>query len=1123
MKKNDVWYRTHHKTFCPRKTLRIMKLTTLLLIFTCLQVLASETYSQVTKLSMDLGEVTVENALQEIENNSEFFFLLNQDLVDVNRRVTANFQDQQINEILASLFRGTDVDFHVMDRQIILSPKRYLEEVKAVFQAKTVAGTVVDENGTPLPGTEVIVKGTTTGTITDVDGNYSIQVEDPSAVLVFSFVGYVSQEVPVGDQTRINVTMSPDIIGIEEVVMIGYGTQRKVTVTGSVVSTGGEDIVKSQTPDVVNSLVGRLPGVIINSRTGEPGREDPSVYIRGLGTTGDTDPLVVIDGVPREGLGQLNPNDIEQISVLKDASAAIYGARAANGVILVNTKRGKTGTPTFDFTYNQGFSQPTRNPIMADAYTWATVYNEIETTEGRDPYYSAEEIGLFREGNEFGYQTTDWYDVMTRTTPQHRLNLSVSGGSDVLNYYLSVGEMSQQGHFNYGDRNVQRYNLRSNVSARVADFLTVNFDLAGRLNDNRYAGNPDTRGIYSHIYLYHPNWTLFWPGTDYKRPLRDNQNIINWVSDDAGYQDQKFRGLQSNLNFDIDIPWIEGLGAKAGIYYDLGYNFIKTWDLPTYVYYDNGDGTYSEGLSGEGAALADLAQEFNQNNRLTINTQLIYERSFGNHHIGAMAGYEQMEYRYNFMSAARSDYISTALPQLFAGSSEKEKQSNDGSASSTARVNFFGRVTYDYARKYMAQAIFRYDGSPNFPEDKRWGFFPGISLGWRISEEDFMSNLNFVDNLKIRGSYGEMGNDAVDPYQYLTAYEYGNNYVLGGSDVVGLIQAGVPNPNITWEVAKTTNIGFDATLWQGLLGMEFDYFKSERSNILTKRTVVIPDYTGLALPDENIGIVENNGFELQMSHRKSIGNLRYSLHGNVSFARNTVIFADEAPAAEEYQRATGHPIGSALYYQAVGIYSDQEDVETHATLAGARPGDIKFEDVNEDGVINSFDRVRMDLTETPEIVFGFGGSLEYAGFDMTVLFQGQENAQVYLGGYFPIMSYSLGNFTQWRAEDHWSPDNTDATQPRGSVETRNNNSQMESTHWIMDAGFLRLKNLEIGYNLPSSFSNRIGIQNLRLYVSGYNLLILYDQMKELGFDPETNDYWFYPQQRVFNLGVNLTF
>jgi hypothetical protein len=324
------------------------------------------------------------------------------------------------------------------------------------------------------------------------------------------------------------------------------------------------------------------------------------------------------------------------------------------------------------------------------------------------------------------------------------------------------------------------------------------------------------------------------------------------------------------------------------------------------------------------------------------------------------------------------------------------------------------------------------------------------------------------------------------------------------------------------------NIGFESSMLNGLIGIEFDYFQSKRSNILTKRTVIIPDYTGLVLPDENIGEVENKGFELQLSHRYNVGNVRYSLFGNVSFARNKVVFADEAPAAEEYQMATGHPINSELYYQAIGIYRDQADVDASPTLAGAKPGDIKYEDVNGDGVINSYDRVRMDETATPEIVYGFGGSVGYAGFDLSILFQGQENAQAYLGtdavgAYFPVMSYSLGNFTKWRADGRWSPDNHDATQPRGASATMNNNSTMANTHWLIDAGFLRLKNLELGYTLPSDFSGRVGIGKLRLYVSGYNLLILHDHMKEMGFDPETTDFWYYPQQRVFNLGVNLTF
>ena len=361
-----------------------------------------------------------------------------------------------------------------------------------------------------------------------------------------------------------------------------------------------------------------------------------------------------------------------------------------------------------------------------------------------------------------------------------------------------------------------------------------------------------------------------------------------------------------------------------------------------------------------------------------------------------MLGYEQMEYDDNYLEAYRSDYPSIAIPELFAGSSDKTKQGNDGSSSKTSRQNYFGRASYDYAGKYLAQLIFRYDGSPNFPEDNRWGFFPGVSLGWRLSEEAFMSDVTFLDNLKIRGSYGEMGNDAVNPFQYLTSYAYDDNYVIGNSDVIGLVQSGVPNPNITWEVAKSTNLGFDATLWEGGLGVEFDMFKTKRSNILTTRNAIVPDYTGLMLPDENIGIVENKGFELQLSHRKSLNNLRYSINGNISYARNKVIFADEAPAAEDYQLATGRPIGAELFYDAIGIYSNQAEVDASAHLPGAVAGDIIYRDVNGDSEINSRDMIRVDQTATPEIVYSIHGSLEYKNFDFSFMFQGQENAQTFV-------------------------------------------------------------------------------------------------------------------------------
>lgn len=1107
-----------------------MRITIILLLLGVFQVSAINSYSQQTRISVNFSNTRLSEVLNAIENQSKYYFLYNQDLVDVNRKVSLKANEQEVSSVLDELFNHTKVKYVIHDRQIILTN---LDEIESVQQNSTITGEVTNKNGEPIPGATIVIKGTSNGTITDADGHYRLTNVPTDATLVFSFVGMNTKEVAMAGQTTINVVLEEATIGLDEVVAIGYGTQKKVTVTGSVVATDGNELVKSKTPNVLNSITGHLAGVIINNRSGEPGRDDPNILIRGKGTTGNTQPLILIDGIESNDLGRINPNDIESISVLKDASAAIYGARAANGVILVTTKQGKKGAPVFNFSYNQGFSQPTRKTKMADSYTFAKVYNEIETQAGRTPVYTDAELEKYKSGTDPNYPNTNWYDVMIKDmTPSSQTNISVSGGSDRLDYYLSLGQQSQDGHFNYGSTKVKLYNFRSNINVHVSDDFTIGFDISGRYDDKHYPGNPETRGIYSHMFLYRPMWTLFWPGTDYLRPNRDSESLVNWVSDNGGWQNEKYKAMESKLRVKYDVPWVKGLSLTGSANYDSGYSFVKRFAKPTYVYYHDAEtNTYTEGRSGQGSDLAQLSETFEQGSRMTVNAQINYEKDFGNHHLNVMVGYEQMEQDSSYMSAGRTDFPSTVLPQLFAGSSDKSKQSNDGSASKTSRQNYFGRITYDYSQKYLAQLIFRYDGSPNFPSNKRWGFFPGISLGWRMSEEPFMQNVANLDNLKLRASYGEMGNDAVPPFQYLTSYAYNNNYVLGNNDVIGLVQSGVANPNITWEVAKSTNFGFEASLWDGGLGVDLDVFKTKRSNILTKRTAVIPDYTGLTLPDENVGIVENKGFELQLSHRKKVStDIRYSLNGNFSYARNKVIFADEAPAAEDYQLATGRPIGASLFYDAIGIYGSQDEINGSPHLPGAQAGDIIYRDVNKDGEINSRDMIRIDQTPTPEIVYSVIGSVNYKNFDISIMLQGQENAKTYVEGqgvddtnpYFEVMSYNLGNFLAWRANDRWSEENTTATQPRGSVENFNNNT-LKSTHWLLNAGFLRLKNLEIGYSIPANVCQKIGVKGLRAYLSGHNLMIIYDHMKDLGFDPETSDFWYYSQQRTFNIGVNLTF
>lgn len=991
---------------------------------------------------------------------------------------------------------------------------------------QVVSGKIIDAKNNPVDNASIIIQNTKTGSVSNKNGLFTLSLpkDTDSVTIEISSVGFQIKRLLVGNQANLIIQLEPEMAALNEVVVVGYGKQKKLTLTGAVTSLKGGDVVKNPNTNIANSLAGQLPGVIINNRSGEPGRDEPNILIRGRSTTGNSSPLVIIDGVERSGIGQLNPNDIESISVLKDASAAIYGARAANGVILVTTKRGSANNaPTVNLSYNQGYTTATRNPKMADSYTFFNVFNEIERGEGRPERYSESDLEKFKAGTEEGFANFDWYDFIVKDwTPQHRSDVSVSGGTNKTQYFISFGEIGQKGQYKFGSTELKQYNLRSNIDVQVSENIKVGMNLAARFDNGHYPYQ-SANELNSHVFLYQPNWIPYWPGTDYLTPNRDNDNIINWVSDANGYKTSRTNILQTTLFGTIKIPYIKGLSLYGSGSYDPTNSFSKAWRLPTYVYYkDANTGELTRGRSGRGANYPDLNDQAEFASRLYLTSRLNYDRKFGNHNISAMAGYEQQTNRGNYITASRSDYVSTALPQIFAGSTDKTKQSNNGSESQGARKNYFARLAYNYSEKYLAEFTFRRDGSPNFAKEYRWGNFPSASVGYVISKEHFFDNIRFVNLLKVRASYGLMGNDLVNAFQYLQTYSYGNSYVIGNNDVSGLVQSGAPNPRITWETAKTTNIGFDADLWSGKLGITFDYFKTRRSDILTKRAAVIPGYTGLSLPDENIGIVDNKGFELVLNHADRKGRLTYNLSGNFAFVRNKVVFSDEQPAAEPYQFATGRPMGAGLYYNAIGVFKDQADIDKYPHFINARPGDLKYEDVNGDGELNSLDRIRINQTSTPEITYGFSASFQYEGFDFSFLLQGQAKAKSYFGDYFPVMSYSLGNFLDWRANGRWTPENTNATQPRASYDVFNNNTA-GSTQWLFNASFLKLRNLQLGYTLPQNLVKKAGMQKMRLYISGSNLLILSDHMKELGFDPETTDYWYYPPQRVINFGATITF
>ncbi|MDR1813582.1 MAG: TonB-dependent receptor [Tannerella sp.] len=990
-----------------------------------------------------------------------------------------------------------------------------------VFSQKRISGTVSDATGEAVIGANVSEKGTTNGSITDVDGKFTLTVRE-NATLVISFVGYVTQEIAVGSQSTLAITLQEDTKALEEVVVVGYGTQKKVTLTGSVATTKGAEIVKSPAANLGQSLEGRLPGVVINNRSGRPGSDGVSINIRGKSTTGSTDPLILIDGIAGRGsLERLNPNDIESITVLKDASAAIYGSRSANGVILVTTKRGKTGKPTIDFNANWGLQQPTRLPEMADAATYATFYNEIDVYEGRKQTFSDEDIAKYRNGTDpFNYPNTNWAEeCLEDFAPQSRYNVSINGGAENIRYFVSGGYSDQDGLFKNGATHYRQFDIRTNLDATIAKYLKVGVDIAARLENRNYSGQGDD---FWRMYRGYPIILARYPN-GLPTGGMDSGNPVITSTEATGYDRYKYSVFNGLFTVNWDMSWLlQGLSLDGYAAYDRTSNNRKRWAIPwVYYTYNEATGDYDERKSSL-VQTAELRQEYTPTASLTANMKINYKQTFSDvHNVDAMVGYEQNSYESEYFWTSRRNFLSTTVDQMFAGSTDKSNYDNSGSGSETARQSYFGRAVYDYAGKYMLQANFRYDGSYIFQKDKRWGFFPGISAGWRLSEESFLKdNYSWLNNLKLRASWGKQGNDNISAFQYMLKYTFGRNYVFNGTDAQGVYQVGFPNTNVTWEVADTYNVGLDGLILNGLLGFEAEIFKTTRSNILATRNASIPNYTGLiSLPDENIGKVNNKGFELQLTHTKKIGDVRYNLAGNFLYSHNTVVFIDETPwpAGHDYMKAEGKPLGANLAYHIIGIFRTQAEIDSYPHMSGTIPGDLKYEDVDGDGAITNLDRIRRDLTNFPEIIFGLTASAEWKGFDFSFLLQGQGRAEQPI--HFRVDQTS-NTFTE-RLKDRWSPSNPNGSYPRAGG-NYNNYDSYNSDFWIQNASFLRLKNLEIGYSLPQNLYNRLYIKNLRLYLSGYNLLT-FSHIKLL--DPETSstDGSYYPQLRIFNAGVSITF
>lgn len=1007
--------------------------------------------------------------------------------------------------------------------------------------AISINGTVRDEKGEPLPGVNIMVKGTQTGTTTDVRGEYSISVSSENDVLIFSFVGYISQEVNVRSQKTIDITLVVDLRNLDELVVVGYGTQKKTSVTAAVSTLKGKEIATAPVANLSNTLGGRIAGVIVKQGSGEPGRDGANLFIRGISSTGSTQPLLIVDGIPRD-FTQLDPNTIETFTILKDAAAvAPYGVAGANGVVLVTTKRGKSGAPSLSYHGYIGFQNPTVLPEYANSFQEATLKNAAAKNAGLPLPYSDYALQKFKDGSDpDAYPEHDvWNQIVQKNALIITNNIELSGGSEKIKYYASLGYQRQEGMWKTTHTN--RYNWALNLDAQATRTTKISLGINGRTQNDNYppsdqnVGNSGRTGRIMELagFAQVGSGPLFYSNGMYG-------TYVSSAIFGTGYEKINSTALYTQLSIEQEIPFIKGLLLKGTFAFDPRFNDSKLWKTPLHLAsIDTTQRPYviTDGIFGTPKPL--LIQSFGRSQQLTYQASLNYARSFQKSNIGALVVFEAKANDALSFDGSKRNYNIT-IDEINMGSPSLPDMSINGSSSAARQMGLVYRITYDYADKYLLEASGRYDGSYYFSPENRFGFFPAFSAGWRLSEERFLKdNARWLDNLKLRGSYGEVGALAGSPFQYLSTYNVqGIAYVIGGNAVQGISERSEPNPAITWERAKKTDIGLEAALWRGLLNIELDYFYEKRSNMLVRPDVVVPNEYGIGLSQVNAGIMDNRGIDFSIGSQYNLSDdLQVSLGGNFTYAKNKLIQVFETPVTYDNpnRRLTGKPLGTQFGYESLG-YFQTNDFEDNGSLkpgiavqpwGQVQPGDIRYRDINEDGKIDENDLTAIgDPVASPRIIYGISPSVRYKGFSLDLLFQGAAKTNWYYHG-SSIMAFWNGMKPYVHNLDYWTPENPNAKNPRLTTAPTTNNSQT-SSFWMGNAAYLRLKSLTLAYSIPPGITEKINLQNARVYISGQNI-ITWSKLRY--YDPEigpnnsyiTNGAWTYPQQKVLSVGLNVTF
>ncbi|MGV3503228.1 MAG: SusC/RagA family TonB-linked outer membrane protein [Adhaeribacter sp.] len=1028
----------------------------------------------------------------------------------------------------------------MMDKKLIITAFLLLLALHTAWAQGTITGSITSESGEPLPGVTIVEKGTSNGTATDVAGKYSLQASGSDPILVVSYIGYGTQELKVGSRTTINVSLKPDAKALEEVVVVGYGQQRRGSITGSIESVNSEELTEVPAPTISQALIGKVAGVTTRVPDGRPGAA-ANLQIRNMGN-----PLYVIDGV-QSGEGQFNqlgPDDIESISILKDASAAIYGLKAANGVVLVTTKKGgRNKENTINVNTYYGWQSLTRFPKPASAADLVRARAEAEINESGFTNITAEEIAKWQAGTEPGYRGFDWSSYIGENAPQKYINLNTTGGSEKTNYYFSVSHLNQDAVFK--GYNFSRTNLQTNIDTEIGKRLKAGVRINGKIENRDLLGlvggdnyEQSLLGIFRNLPTERPyaNDNPLYPNTTTN--FSSNYAVFEY----SGYNTDLWRSIQTNFNLDYEFP-VKGLTATGmyAFFYNNGLadEFEKTFN--TYDY-DEATQTYTV-TGGQRNPYRTRRNQYITDN--ILRGQLNYKRKFGRHNVAAMVGAEAQDrlHKNFFLHAQPSNNYIDLLNQV------SEVRTVTDVVSESAQAGIIFRANYDFKDKYLLEVAGRYDGSYLFPPGHRWGLFPSVSAGWRISEEAFLKNSGLshvVSDLKLRASYGQMGDEpgSLPPFSYLAGYDYytGSSF-LDGDLVTGSKSRGMPVKTLSWINATMANAGLDFSLWEGRLSGSFDAFYRKRTGLPGQRDdVLIPTEVDIPLPPENLAADAHMGLETALRHVNQVGQVRYSLGANATLARKKNLYSYKPRFGSAWDRyktsSEDRWTGINWGYEYIGQFQSEEEIANYPVdIDGFNnttllPGDLIYRDVNNDGVINGLDERPNGYGENqlPYLSYGLQAGVEYKGLDLSVNFSGAtlqsrgRNAEIKI----PFQSdanspeYLLND--RWHREDIFNPDSPWI--PGRYPALRKNpvpSNNRGSNFWYTNIAYLRLRNLQLGYNLPGSLTQKLKISKIRLYLNGTNLFSL-DNVREFGVDPETqkSNGLDYPAQRVLNVGANIT-